>query len=241
MNQKLADKNSLQTPEFISSREASLRFPMLGRDYVTRLLRDGTLYGTRSIKGHWQVSTDSLQAFADFLKLEETVRNERVRFERQQEQVEVKPVVIKSSAFSIVFFTHIQAGLVCVSGCLLGLLLFTGLISGQPIIAWPQVFLASVSFGQQTASVISHHHRVTYSDYHLNSAIEETSQLIESGDGVILFQSGMRVGEQTNLNEVFSDAVIITPVSQTQGVISFSDGQGESFSYVVIPPTQNDI
>lgn len=241
MNQKLADKNSLQTPKFISSREASLLFPMLGRDYITRLLRDGTLYGTRSVKGHWQVSVESLQTFAEFLKLEETVRNERVRFERQQEQVEVKPESVSSSPVSILFFNHTQALLVYASGCLLGFLFFMGLLSGQSVVSWPQIFLAAVSFEGQTASVITSQHRVTFSEHHFISAVEETSRLMESGEGIILFKSDFNTEGRVNPSEIFSDEVTITPVSQAQGIISFSDGLGESFSYVVIPATKTDL
>jgi hypothetical protein len=72
--------------QYVSTKEASQLLPAFGQDYIGRLLREGIVDGYRTSAGHWRVHMPSLQAFHQFTLYEESVRKERIRYERFQEK-----------------------------------------------------------------------------------------------------------------------------------------------------------
>lgn len=197
----------------VTTREAVSLAPNLSRDYIARLVRDGVVAGVRTDSGYWMVDVGSFQNFLQTKSLEETVRAERTRFERLQEQeLQLLEAPLPPSQEAN---TLTQSLSVTVAGCIVGICLF---FSGVTVP--PQndsvVRVAEVLTAVQVAAVAMVSRTPVEGvsqEFQLSGGYVEVLQLSESGQAAVLFQSVMEEESTDVMIGLSADEVMIAVAS----------------------------
>jgi hypothetical protein len=207
------------------------------RDYVARLAREGKVVAVQTDR-QWFVDGESLKKFYEQSVVEDEVRKRHLSLLRKAE-LEVKESfrsrleVVEAKRTAKQQYTVLQAALVVVCGLGAGMVINSGVgyLATVPVSTPTQV--ANTVTGNTVADLTTEIKEVQ--DWVEASSLTEVTEPLSLAGGIVLLPTTPDAAVATDF---FSDAVTVTMVSTTTGVIrSEQDGTVRELPFVRIPET----